>query len=65
MEDDILPSLNLSPKVHKLKERASTDNEKLLAGRPIITGYGWCTIEASKFLQRRLRSIFLADLRII
>ena len=55
--DHILPSLNLSPKVHKLKERACIDNEKLLTGRPIITGYGWCTIEASKFLQRRLRSI--------
>jgi len=40
-----------------LKERASIDNEKLLTGRPMITGYGWCTIEASKFLQRRLRSI--------
>ena len=40
-----------------MKERASIDNEKLLTGRPMITGYGWCTIEASKFLQRRLRSI--------
>ena len=57
IEDYILPSLNLSPKVHKLKERACIDNEKLLTGRPIITGYGWCTIEASNFLQRRLRSI--------
>ena len=57
IEDYILPSLNLSPKVHKLKERACIDNEKLLTGRPIITGYGWCTIEASKFLQRKLRSI--------
>ena len=55
IEDYILPSLNLSPKVHKLKERASIDNEKLLTGRPIITGYGWCTIEASKFLQRSLK----------
>ena len=57
IEDYILPSLNLSPKVHKLKERPCIDNEKLLTGRPIITRYGWCTIEASKFLQRRLRSI--------
>ena len=55
--DYILPSLNLSPKVHKLRERACMENEKLLTGRPIITGYGWCTIEASKFLQRKLRSI--------
>ena len=53
IEDYILPSLNLLHKVHKLKEGACIDNEKLLTGRPIITGYGWCTIEASKFLQRR------------
>ena len=37
IEEYILPSLNLSPKVHKLKERACIDNEKLLTGRPIIT----------------------------
>ena len=59
IEDFILPSLNLSPKVNKLKQRACIDNEKLLTGRPIITGYGWCTIEASKFLQRKLRSIMV------
>ena len=49
IEDYILPSLTVSPKVHKLKERACIDNEKVLTGRPIITGYGWCSIEASKF----------------
>ena len=40
MEDYTLPSLNLFPNVHKLKEKASIENESLLTGRPIITGYG-------------------------
>ena len=56
-DDYILPSLNLLPKVHKLKERTSQNNENLLTGRPIVTGYGWCTIEASKFLQKKLGTI--------
>ena len=58
-EDYTLPSLNLFPKVHKLKEKASTGNENVLTGRPIVTGYGWCTIEASKYLQKRFRSILV------
>ena len=58
-EDYTLPSLNLFPKVHKLKEKASTKNENLLTGRLIITGYGWCTVEATKYLQRRFRSILV------
>ena len=58
-EDYTLPSLNLFPKVHKLKEKASIANESLLTGRPIVTGYGWCTIEASKYLQKRFRSILV------
>lgn len=56
-KDFILPSLNLMPKVHKLKEAASQNIENLLTDRAIVTGYGWCTIEASKFLQKRLRVI--------
>ena len=59
IEDYTLPSLNLFPKVHKLKEKASIENESLLTGRPIITGYGWCTVEASKHLQKRFRSILV------
>ena len=59
IEDYTLPSLNLFPKVHKLKKKASMENESLLTARPIITGYGWCTVEASKYLQKRFRSIWL------
>ena len=60
IEDYTLPSLNLFSKVHKLKEKASMENESLLTGRPIVTArYGWCTIEASKYLQRRFRSILV------
>lgn len=53
LDDYILPSLNLTPEVHKLTEKASTAMESLLTGRPIITGYGWCTVEVSRFLQKR------------
>ena len=35
------------------------ENESLLTGRPIVTGYGWCTVEASKYLQKRFRSILV------
>ena len=59
IEDYTLPSLNLFAKVHKLKEKATIENESLLTGRPIITGYGWCTVEASKHLQKIFRSILL------
>ena len=59
IEDYTLPSLNLFPKVHKLKEKVSIENESLLTGTPIITGYGWCTVEASKHLQKRFRSILV------
>ena len=59
IENYTLPSLNLFLKVHKLKEKASMENESLLTGRPIVTGYGWCTLEASKYLQRRFRSILV------
>ena len=45
------------PQVHKLKEGARQNTENLLTGRPIVTGYGWCTTEASTFLQKRPRLI--------
>ena len=38
-----LPSLNLMPKVHKLTDPASVQNEGQLTGRPIVTGHSWCT----------------------
>ena len=45
------------PKVHKLTRPASNLNEGELKGRPIITSHSWCTVEASKFLQSKLREI--------
>lgn len=54
-----MPSLNLLPKVHKLSDEASSGNERLLRGRPIITGHSWCLIEPSKFIQKELRSVIL------
>ncbi len=56
-EGPIMPSLNLMPKVHKLSEPASPDNEAELRGRPIVTGYGWCTVGGSKLLQKKLQVI--------
>lgn len=57
LKNYILPSLNLMPKVHKLMEEASIENESELKGRPIVTGHSWCTVEASKFVQKELRKI--------
>lgn len=57
IEEYILPSMNLMPKVHKLSAPASPSNAKELKGRPIITAHSWCTVEASKFLQSKLRGI--------
>ena len=49
--------MNLMPKVHKLSTAASPLNEGELKGRPIITAHSWCTVEASRFLQSKLREI--------
>ena len=59
LEDYILPSMNLMPKVHKLSDPASPANEGDLKGRPIITAHSWSTVEASKFLQEKLRDILV------
>ena len=40
LDDYILPSLNLIPKVRKLTEKAGVATELLLTGLPIITGCG-------------------------
>ena len=53
-DDFVLPSLNLTPKVHKLKEAASVYNEKDLTARPIVTGYGWSVVKASRFCRKIL-----------
>ena len=57
IEDYTLPSLNLFPKVHKPKEKASMENESPPTGRPTATGYGRRTVEASKYLQKSFRAI--------
>ena len=56
-EPIVLPSLNLMPKVHKLSDIANPENETDLKGRPIVTGYGWCTVGGSKILQSKLKTI--------
>ena len=57
VKDYTLPSLNLMPKVHKLTDPASTQNEGQLKGRPIVTGHSWCTLEASRYLQQKFREL--------
>ena len=54
-ERDIIPSLNLIPKVYKLSQGANAANEEIVKGRPIVTTNSWCTVEASKYIQRELR----------
>ena len=49
-EDVKIPSLNLSPKIHKLNDPPSHINESLLKGRPIINGFSSITVEPSKVL---------------
>ena len=66
VEDYTLPSLNLMPKVLKLTNPASVQNECQLTGRPIVTGHSWCTLEASRYLQQKFRELlktFTAYLR--
>ena len=57
IEEYILPSMNIMPKVHKLTTSACRETETLLKGRPIITARSWCTVEASQCLQTKLRGI--------
>ena len=45
-----LPTLNIIPKVHKLKSKASPHNEKELKGRPIVNGFATINTEPSKLL---------------
>ena len=53
------------PKVHKLKEAASVYNEKDLTARPIVTGYGWSVVKASRILQKNFREIIIAFKRFL
>ena len=50
IEDIKLPTLNIMPKVHKLKNKASKENEHELKGRPIVNGFTTINTEPSKLL---------------
>ena len=50
INDIQIPTLNITPKVHKLKETASEMNEKQLKGRPIVNGFATLNTELSRLL---------------
>ena len=52
-----LPSINLLPKVHKLKDSPSTENEKILKGRPIINGHSTTNAAVSKTFDTYMKQI--------
>lgn len=45
-----IPTLNISPKVHKLKEEAHPSLEPKLKGRPIVNGFATMNTEPSRLL---------------
>ena len=45
-----IPTLNITPKVHKLHQGASPDNESELKGRPIVNGFATLNTEPSQLL---------------
>ena len=55
IEDIKIPSLNIMPKVHKLKEKASISNEAIVKGRPIVNGFATINTEPSKLLGQMFR----------
>lgn len=50
ISDIKLPTLNITPKVHKLKQIANSDIEHKLKGRPIVNGFATINTEPSKLL---------------
>lgn len=50
LKDIKIPTLNITPKVHKLKSEACPNNEKLIKGRPIVNGFASINVEPSKLL---------------
>lgn len=58
-----LPSLNLVPKPHKLKQKASSSIQHLLKSRPIVNGFNTVITEPSKVLSKLVR-YFLKKLRL-
>ena len=45
-----IPTLNITPKVHKLHQGAAPDNENELKGRPIVNGFATLNTEPSHLL---------------
>ena len=62
LEDIIMPSLNITPKPHKLNTPPCISNEHLLKGRPICNGFACINTEPSRILGKLLRK-FLNILR--
>ena len=52
LNDIKLPTLNITPKVHKLTDRADINSERTLKGRPIVNGYATVNTEPSKLLDK-------------
>ena len=50
-----LPTLNIMPKVYKLKQEACPNNEYEFKGRPIVYGYATLSMELSKSLGKMFR----------
>lgn len=60
-----LPSLNLLPKIHKLKSLPNPENENILKGRPILNGFNFTTSAVSRIfddymmhITRKLKDLF-------
>ena len=45
-----IPTLNITPKVHKLTEKADSKIEHKLKGRPIVNGYATLNTDPSQLL---------------
>ena len=54
-----IPTLNITPKVHKLHQRASHDNENELKGRPIINSFATLNTEPSQLLYKFLANVYM------
>ena len=52
-----LPSLNLLPKVHKLKAQPNPNNESELKGRPILNGFNFTTSPVSRVFDTYMNKI--------
>ena len=57
-EETRLPSLNLLPKVHKLKVLPNPEIESKLNGRPIVNGFKFTTSEVSQLFYIYMEDIY-------